>query len=347
MSRLRRFLLMGLLLLFTLFGPTMAAETPPHLKLMIVDSSQGEPYQTVREAMLAELHKQGFDSADRLTVQYHSLASFSGPARHIWETVQRHNYDLIFVNGTVATQAFRDLALGTEIPIIFAAVTDPVGLGVINDFEERQYGNFTGVSYPVDVAHRLRFIRRVMPSASRIGLIYAEMPQSESYKRWLDQALQQPEFSDLDVIYRSVPYIKSEGGHIRMAQLARRHIEELDPQVDLFLSPNDQMGAQVPYAQTVYASASKPLVGLGRKDVMDNWGATLSVYPSLEKMGWRAAQMIIEWVDTHAISQIEPRRAEVGVAFDLEKAARFNIKIPADLIAQAGDNVVVLRNSPP
>ncbi|MEH6652114.1 MAG: ABC transporter substrate binding protein [Motiliproteus sp.] len=331
-------LLLRVVLAFTLVGSVAADSHGHRLKMMVVDSSQGEPYQTVREAMLAELRVQGIDPALDIEMEYFSLGNFSGPARYIWKEAQEENYDLIFVNGTVATAAFKDLALGAAMPFIFAAVTDPVGIGVIDGFERPPPANFTGVSYPVNVEARLRFIRRLMPEASKIGLIYAEMPQSESYKRWLDQALKKPEFKDLEVIYRSVPYVKSEGGHIRMAQLARRHVEDLDALVDLFLSPNDQMGVQPSYARMVYASASKPLVGLGRKDVVENWGATMSLYPSLERMGWRVAHMIIQWENTRSISLIQPQCAETGVAFDLEKAAQFKLSIPADLMEQAGEN---------
>jgi len=161
------------------------------------------------------------------------------------------------------------------------------------------------------------------------------MPQSISYKRWLEQALDNEEFSAFEVIYRSVPYIKSEGGHIRMTRLAQQHVKELNSQVDLFLSPNDQMGAQPPYAQMIFSSATKPLVGLGRKDVVDSWGATVSVYPSLPHMGQCVAQMILQWRREGAISGIPPRWPKVGVVLDAIKMAQFQLTAPTLSVLKA------------
>ncbi|MEH6627196.1 MAG: ABC transporter substrate binding protein [Motiliproteus sp.] len=324
-------------LLLAVFWMTPSfARSTDSLKIMVVDSSQGEPYRTVREAMLAELQRRGFTLGSRLQIKHLSLGNFGGPARHIWNEALTQRYDLIFVNGTAAALAFRDLALGAEMPFIFAAVTDPVGIGIIEGFNSPPVSNFTGVSYPVDVETRLRFIRRVMPDAATIGLVYADMPQSKSYRRWLEQALEKPEFDSLKVIYRSVPYIKSEGGHVRMTRLAQRHILELDSQVDVFISPNDQMGVQAPFAQMVYKTATKPLIGLGKKDVDEQWGATMSVYPSLEGMGTCAAAMIAHWHESGSISEIEARWPQIGVAFDTPKLKQFNLRVDLSI-----DNVVV------
>lgn len=156
-----------------------------------------------------------------------------------------------------------------------------------------------------------------MPAAKNIGFIYADMPQSHSYIGWLQEALKLAEFKDLTFHFKPVTFVKSEMGHQRMARLAEGYIKELDSQVDLFLSPNDQMGVQEPFARAVEKNATKPLVGLGEKDVMEDWGAAMSIYSDLGKSGKLIARMIADVFGGKAIKDIMPQWADSGVAFNL------------------------------
>ena len=211
----------------------------------------------------------------------------------IWKKEKKNKYDVVFVNGTVAVMGFKKRAFDDkQNKFVFGSITDPVGVGVIDDFENPPKSNFTGIFYPVKVEERLRFTKKIIPNARKIGFIFADMPQSHSYVEWIKKALKQDEFKNLTIYYKSVDFVKSEGGHKRMTKIATKYVKELDSQVDLFISPNDQMGVQSPFAEMVYKTATKPLLGLGRKDVMDGWGATMSIYPDLKGAGKQIAHMI-------------------------------------------------------
>lgn len=319
---------------------TLAANIHSY-ELLIINSQNSEPYSTVSESMLRTLSDLGYREGENLNISLWSIGNSTGMAKRAWLTEKENHYDVIFLNGTAAATNFKNFAYGNDrYKFVFAAVTDPIGTGLINDFVNYPQSNFTGVSYPVQVKVRLDFIKRMFPEAKTIGLIYADMPQSISYRRWLEEELQKDEFSDLKILFRSVEFVQSESGHIRMTMLARDYIRELDSQVDLFISPNDQMGVQEPFPRAVYAIATKPLVGVGRKDVMEKWGAVMSIYPSLNKMGEQSAYMIHEIFEGREIREIMPRWPEVGIAFDMEKIERFQIQVPGDLLELAGENII-------
>jgi len=309
-------------------------------RLLIIDSLKGEPYNTVRESMIKELSRLGYSQNKNLIIQYYSLGNYVGAGINIWKHEEKSkNNDVVFLNGTIATKAFKEIALDDSHKFVFANVTDPVGVGVIDDFVQPPKHNFTGVSYPVRIEDRLRFILKVFPKAKKIGLIYGNLPQSQSYKRWLENALLLEEFKNLEIIFRKVEFVKSESGHKRMARIAKKHVLELDKKVDLFISPNDTMGAQAPFAKMLYENSTKPLIGLGRKDVMDNWGATMSIYPSLQEAGITAAKMIDKLLRGSTVKDIIPQWPNTGVTFDLTKAKEFGIMIPKELIEEAGANI--------
>lgn len=311
--------------------------------LLIIDSQEGEPYQTVRESMLQELAALGYTEGDNLDITRYSIGNVEGQAKRIWQKEQENRHDVVFVNGTLATVSLKDLALddGTHT-FVFGAVTDPVGVGVIDDFENPPSHNFTGVCYPVPVKERFKLIKQVMPEAKTVGLIYADMPQSHSYRNWIEILLQQdPEFQDMKVLFQTVEFVKTEQGYKRMVKLAEEHVAQLDSQVDVFLTPNDQMGIQQEFAEMVYATATKPLVGLSPNDVLQGWGATMTIYSSQVSAGKQIAAMIKKLFEGTPVKEIIPEwPQETGVAFDLKKIAQFGLTVPPELLEKAGENIV-------
>jgi putative ABC transport system substrate-binding protein len=311
--------------------------------LVIIDSEPGEPFSSVNDAMLHALADAGYTEGSNLKIHYASLDNFEGRADSLWQLDGYRKHELFFVNGTVAAGAFQKLAFNDhQHRFVFCAVTDPVGMGLLDNFSTPPKANFTGVSYPVPVKLRFHFIKRLFPAVKKIGLIYADMPQSHSYRRWVENLLKtDDEFKGIEVIFRMVPFVRSNGGHIRMSILAEQFVKELDDQVDLFVTPNDQMGAQAPFARMVFKSATKPLIGLGAKDVMDGWGATASIAPSLQSMGKQAALMVKQLLEGKTIKQIMPEQTTVyDISIDVAKAKSFGAELSPQLLKDAGSHLI-------
>jgi len=317
--------------------PCRAAEPAnPVKRLLVVDTQKTEPYTTITGAMLDSLATQGFVAGRNLEVERYSLAQFEGTASSIWKFKNGASFDVVYIAGTIAAKAFAPIA--AEAPksrFVFASVTDPIGLGLIDSFGTPPPRNVTGVSFPVPVKDRLRFIRRVMPHAHTIGLIYGDMPQSISYRAWLEQLLaNDAEFKDLKIVYRSVEMVRGDNGTQRMAMLSAPLIQELNSQVDVFLAPNDQMGINPEFARTMAKNANKPLVGIIEPDAREGWGAAMNIYPSLPGMGLQAGKMVARLLAGEPISAIPAETpAKIGIAFDWKLIEHFGISVPADLVA--------------
>lgn len=326
-------------------SPAIAAAAPVK-RLLVIDTQKTEPYITITGAMLDSLAAYGFVAGRNLEIERYSLSQFEGAATHIWELKHGANFDVVYIAGTIAAKAFVKIAADEpNSRFVFASVTDPVGLGLINGFGSPPVRNVTGVSFPVPVKERLRFIRRVMPRARTIGLIYGDMPQSISYRGWLEQLLaNDPEFKDLKIIYRSVNFVRGDNGTQRMAMQTVPLIEELNSQVDLFMAPNDQMGINPEFARTMAKHAAKPLIGVVEPDVRAGWGATMCIYPSLPGMGQQAGKMVARLLAGEAIVAVPAEMpAKTGVAFDFKLVNHFGITVPKDLI-EASKNSAALSD---
>src|SRR5687768_16832620 len=78
--------------------------------------------------------------------------------------------DILMTSGTAATLAAK--AATTTIPIVFIAVGDPVGSGVVRSLA-RPGGNITGVGNigPQALAKHLELLKEAVPSVSRVGVL--------------------------------------------------------------------------------------------------------------------------------------------------------------------------------
>jgi putative ABC transport system substrate-binding protein len=312
--------------------------------LLILDSQLGNPYDEVRGALAKALSGYGYLEGRNLrtTLKVSGNDTAQGE-RALREQLKKDHFDVIFVGGTAATISAKNALLGDMSQrIVFGAPTDPVGIGVIKDFSSKPFANFTGVCYPVPPKARFKFIKRLLPGARTFALIYADMPQSRSYNQWVsDLFAHDPEFKGLNIIFRAVPLITGENGDSLMAVAALPHIRELDAQVDAFIKPNDQMGTRRQFAEVVFKTATKPLIGITRDDVMGRWGSTAVIYPSHTSIGEQAARMVKDLFEGKAIADIPPEWPRTyGFAVDLPKARQFNLTVPVELLQLSGDNII-------
>jgi len=341
----KRLSIFCLLFLFCSFwGPGDVQCLANQHSMLVILSELGEPYQSAFDFTISELSRLGYVQDKNFSFKLYSIDHYKGRVKRILLIEEGNRYDLVAVFGTIGTIALKENILDDPEyeKIVFSCVTDPVGAGVIDDFVGPPTHNFTGVTYAIPVAKRINFVKRVMPEARKIGLIYADMPQSRGYNNWLRDYLENnAQCHGCEIFFRSVPFVESKGGMIRMAMESKKHIKELDQKVDLFLSANDQLASQPFFPKNVYEFSTKPLVGLNKQDVMEKRGATMSIFPTTEGIGRQTANIIKRLLGGAAVKEVLPEEVDAfGVAFDLAKAKQFGIEIPEDLLKQAGKNII-------
>lgn len=77
--------------------------------------------------------------------------------------------DIVVAIATPSAQACVQVI--TDRPVVFSAVTDPVGAGLIKQMG-RNDSNVVGVSDMVPVSTHLKLIKTVLPNAKRVGVLY-------------------------------------------------------------------------------------------------------------------------------------------------------------------------------
>jgi putative ABC transport system substrate-binding protein len=93
---------------------------------------------------------------------------------------------IVVLGGTQATQAAKHAT--TKIPIVFAGVADPIGLGFVASLA-RPGGNLTGVGYESLVEKHVELLRAFVPNLERVGSIWdSSNPGSALWQKDLDAA---------------------------------------------------------------------------------------------------------------------------------------------------------------
>lgn len=87
------------------------------------------------------------------------------------------NCDMIIAIATPAATAAYAAMAGTDIPLIFCAVNDPVAAELVSDMDAPG-GNCTGTSDVLDLDAQVSLIRAMQPEAKKIGVLYTTSEQN-------------------------------------------------------------------------------------------------------------------------------------------------------------------------
>ncbi len=105
-------------------------------------------------------------------------------AAAIPQDFQARGVDLVVAIATATAKAAVQVLEGTDIPVVYSAITNPLGEGLVVSAEDPSLnGNVTGVSDMIDVENDLRLLKALGPQIQRVGLIYnAGEPNAEYLK---------------------------------------------------------------------------------------------------------------------------------------------------------------------
>lgn len=125
-----------------------------------------------REGFLLGLSEEGIEEGKNLTVLYENAQADGGTASQIINNFLSKKADLICGIATPMAQAAYSGAKKTDIPVIFTAVTDPVAAALAKE-DGTPVGEITGTSDKLPVEKQLEMIRKILPDAKTIGILYS------------------------------------------------------------------------------------------------------------------------------------------------------------------------------
>ncbi len=122
-----------------------------------------------RDGVKAALAEAGYKEGENLKFVYQSAQGNPGTASQIARQFVGDAPDVIVPISTPSAQAV--VAATRDIPIVFTAVSDPVGAQLIKSMD-KPGRNVTGLSDALPVNEHLALIKEITPDAKTIGYIY-------------------------------------------------------------------------------------------------------------------------------------------------------------------------------
>lgn len=141
-----------------------------------------------REGFLAGLAEAGIVEGENLTVIYDNAMAEPATASTIADSFVSQKVNLICGIATPSAMTAYNACLNNDIPVIYTAVSDPVASGLAKE-DGSSVGNITGTSDYLAVTEQLEMIRKILPDAKKIGIIYTTSETNsvstiEEYKKY-------------------------------------------------------------------------------------------------------------------------------------------------------------------
>ncbi|MBQ6656314.1 MAG: ABC transporter substrate-binding protein [Ottowia sp.] len=148
-------------------APAPAAVVQPKA-VSVISIVEHPALDAIRDGVKEELEAAGYKD-DKLKWQYQSAQGNTGTAGQIARKYIGEKPDVIVAIATPSAQAV--VAATKEIPVVYSGVTDPVAAQLVPSWEASGT-NVTGVSDLLPLDGQADLIRRIVPAAKRVGMVY-------------------------------------------------------------------------------------------------------------------------------------------------------------------------------
>ncbi len=147
-------------------SPSPAATVPFVAVTQIVEHPA---LDATRDGIQDELNEAGYKVGETLKWKWETAQGSPATAAQIATNFVAEKPDVIVAIATPSAQAI--LSATTEIPLVFSAVTDPIGAKLVPNLE-KPGGSVTGVTDLSPVDQHLELITEISPETNTLGVVY-------------------------------------------------------------------------------------------------------------------------------------------------------------------------------
>lgn len=233
--------------------------------------------------------------------------------------------DMIFVNTSPATLAIKETTQGTDIPVVFSMVADPLSAGLVAS-QQNSGNNLTGTSCAyIDIApKRIEVLTEVMPKVKKVLVLYR--PEDKSAGPCTDKIVDKGKELGLEII----PF------KIAKKEDIEEKLKALVPgEVDAIMDPGDSMVSSAVDILIKYTNSLKiPYMALSKAEVDKGAAVGYAVdYLDLGKQTSLIANQVLAGIKPSEIPFEQPRRW--FYAINLKTAKEIGLEIPQKEIEKA------------
>lgn len=270
--------------------PVSAAGDVREVTVGLIQLMEHPSLDEIRAAIEARIEEKAAENGLSVKIDYQNGQGDPSTINTICQQFVGDQVDAIVAIATPAAQGAATAADGTDIPIIFSAVTDPVAAGLVENLDAPE-GNITGTSDAIPVDKIFALAEELTPDVKSFGLLYNPGEDNSvsviaDVKAYLDG--------------KQIPYVEAGVSSTGDVQTAA---QSLLSQCDAVFSPIDNTVAS---AMGVLADAAikakKPVYVAADSMVHDGGLATVGV--NYTNLGTQTADMLLKVLSGTPVSEV-------------------------------------------
>ncbi|EJF74637.1 ABC transporter substrate-binding protein [Bartonella alsatica] len=297
-----------------------AGDYVKHIKIALTQIMAHPAADAVRKGIMDALAKDGYKQGENFELTFLSAQGNISTATQIARKFVGDKPDVIIAISTPSAQTM--LAATRKIPIVFAAISDPIGAKIVSSLT-KPGGNVTGTSDRIDIAESLRLLKEVKPDLKKLGYLYnASEANSVSTLKMLKDVADK---IGIDVIPSSAP----KPSDVQMATRA------LIGKVDVIFIPADNTVLSVLEGATkVTQEARIPLFTVDSNSM--GRGPFMTQGVNFYDVGVDAGKLVVRILKGEKPGDIDiVQAANNDIRIDMKAAKKVGIVIPKAVIERA------------
>jgi putative tryptophan/tyrosine transport system substrate-binding protein len=281
----------------------------------------------IRQGFLDGLKEAGFVEGENLEFDYQNAQGEVTNAHNIAEKFLADQVDLIATCTTPNSQAAVEVAGGSDIPVVFGCVTDPVTAGILDSLDAPSGTNVTGQYNPLPITELFDLFQEIDPDMKQIGTIYTASEDNSVFIN--SQAKAEAEARGLEWIEVTI----ASSADVKTAA------ESLVGRVDTLVIGQDNTIASALEAIVQVAEENQlPLFAMDPLAVERGAVASLAANQYDSGFQWAQEMVVPVLLGTDPGTMTPTRPASFDLQVNLAAAATAGLTIPQEVIDRA-DNV--------
>lgn len=321
-----RNLLMTATLTAGLWGLSACSKDDGKIKIGILQYATHEALTNAKDGFIDRLAALGY-GADQVTFTVKNPEGDPDQLNQMATSFESGGFDLVYGIATPAAIALKNAYDGNrnDGPILFSAVTDAVGEGLVTT-NENPGSNITGTIDMNPVAEQVRLLKKVNPDIKKIGVIYTQSENNSVIQTELVKAECRAE--GIEVVVKTIGTVNE------LQTVANALVKNIDA---LYLPTDNIVAAAMATVKTALKDNGVSIPVCCGEIGMVKAGGLITLGLDYVKLGEQTADMAAK------ILKGEKKAGEIPVeaqqSFDLvinkDFAREFNLTVPAELLDQA------------
>ena len=278
-------------------------------------------FDPILEGFKTGMEEAGYKEGENVTYLYEGPAANPDALDEVLENLKSQDVDLVLTFGTTATLKAKQLLEGTDIPVIFGPVTDPVSAGIVTDLINPG-GNITGIRTGNPTPKRLEWLMAIAPDIKRIYVF--NNPNDKSSAAAIEALAETASLYGVELVVRDAG-----------------NPEEID--AGLSSIPEDVDAIFIPASAFYEAQISKFIDAANQRKLPLAAPATANVWTGALTsfghdnipLGKQASRMAVQILSGVKPSDLPIENADLFLAINLLAANTIGLNIPDEILRQA------------